>query len=79
MKQTAVEWLVNEIRKGNFNTASQQIKLVQQAKEMERQQIIDANLNGFNEGCRYLSNEKLQFESVEHYYQETFKSEEHDN
>lgn len=44
------------------------------AKETEKQQIIDANLNGFNEGCRYLSNEKLEFESAEHYYQETFKN-----
>jgi hypothetical protein len=43
MKQTAVEWLVEQLKKslpsvynGEFN------KEIEQAKEMEKQQIIDA-------------------------------------
>ena len=41
--------------------------------ELEKEQIINAIYNGWNEGCRFLSNEKLQFESPEQYYNETFK------
>jgi len=39
---TAVEWLVNELRNGKeFND-----ELIQQAKEMEKEQIIDAYYQG---------------------------------
>ena len=42
MKQTAVEWLVGEIY-GDMWTQDEDIeKLVYKAKEMEKQQIIDA-------------------------------------
>lgn len=49
-KQTAVKWLVNEIRKGNFNTASQQIKLINQAKEMEEKQRQEDTNYGYSQG-----------------------------
>ena len=41
MKQTAVEWLVNELNNRNWNTdfyKSDIISLIEQAKEMEKQQ-----------------------------------------
>ena len=59
MKQTAVEWLsdhlVNEM---NFDYW----KAVEQAKEMEKEQIIKAY-------------ESLEHRHGENYYNETFKSE----
>jgi hypothetical protein len=46
MKQTAVEWLENEVYKAIENTSENSIsfvleKLFQQAKEMEKEQSID--------------------------------------
>jgi len=46
MKQTAVEWLVEQ-----FNLQAY-IPHIEQAKEMEKQQIIDADLNAYINGSR---------------------------
>jgi hypothetical protein len=64
MKQTAVEWLLEELVKGDFD---QQQIAIKQAKEMEKQQIIDAYQQGFNNA--YFANPL----SKEQYYNETFK------
>jgi hypothetical protein len=57
-KLTAVEWLVEQYKKvGGIS-----ISMANQAKEMEKQQIMDAYNNGDNR-------------SAELYYNETFKSE----
>lgn len=59
-KQTAVEWLLGQISLNGF-----QAKHIQQAKEMEKQQIIDA----YNQGSDDLENLKyLPFK----YYNKTF-------
>jgi len=79
MKQTAVEWLIDalnkemglisfvpnadeEYKKGLFN-------IIQQAKEMEKQQIIDA----FGVGCQVESTRLIGYhEMSEQYYNETY-------
>lgn len=63
MKQTAVEWLVDQlIEQGYFNkdipkTFTNIDHLTHQAKAMEKEQIKDAHykgrLKGFDEGCKY--------------------------
>ena len=58
MKQTAVEWLVQQITDGTIPAR----EAIQQAKEMEKEQIIEANEN------------KMPFITGEEYYNETFKS-----
>lgn len=61
MKQTAVEWLESEMLKPNLGMKD----ILEQAKEMEKQQIIDAYRNG-----------KInQLENSEIYYNETYKNE----
>jgi len=64
-KQTAVEWLGHEINKIYTEVPDQLFYdialLLQKAKEVEKQQIIDAYNNGDNR-------------SAELYYNETFKS-----
>jgi len=71
--KTAVEWLVNELRNGKeFND-----ELIDQAKEMEKEQIINAREDGFLWGMRNTNNfyaDKV-IES-EQYYNETFKQQE---
>jgi len=61
MKQTAVEWLIDQIKSEKY------IEDVdfEQAKEMEKEQIIEAWIATDNE---------LQRLAAEQYYNETFKS-----
>jgi hypothetical protein len=75
-KQTAVEWLVNEHFGGIENCTPDFRFHIQQAKEMEKEQIEDAYDEGDNNGADriyYLSNRDDK--SAEQYYKETFKSE----
>jgi hypothetical protein len=69
MKQTAVEWLFDKMITEK-HTISDWNDVVKQAKEMEKEQIVDAwkNAEGYND----LTNENL----AEYYYNETYKGEE---
>jgi hypothetical protein len=73
MKQTAVEWLWLQI--GNFptmeNLRTNIDKLLEQAKEMEKQQIIQFANEWYEDYCEGSGN----FKYPEDYYNETFKSE----
>jgi hypothetical protein len=66
MKQTAVEWLVDQVE--DF-IGLIPVDIIEQAKEMEKEQIIEAHNCGYSEGI-YQS-----CESGEEYYNETFKPE----
>ena len=84
MKQTAVEWLVNEMRAYDWWYLPESLKedIIQQAKEMEKEQIIEARNNGFmasGEGW----NGEYGIEDInlltkeiksEQYYKETYES-----
>jgi hypothetical protein len=65
-KQTAVEWLFNEyINKGHIT-----IEAIEQALEMEKEQIIDA----FGVGCQVESTRLIGYhEMAEQYYKETYE------
>lgn len=70
MKQTAVEWLEEELKHiipiiflDKFN----------QAKEMEKQQIVDAVTFGQNNNTVMI---QADLEIAEQYYNETFKQQE---
>jgi len=79
MKQTAVEWLVEEINKLTGLTIQMDEPIIEQAKEMEKQRMIDLvqqlkdytreshNVLGFDE------REAREF--VDIFNNETFKSE----
>ena len=71
MKQTAVEWLISELNTWQAITDedTNQVlntvrKLVEQAKEMEKQQIV----NAYNQGS--LDSGYMPYK----YYEETYKS-----
>ena len=65
-KQTAVEWLVEEITNGTLHTK----ELIKQAKEMEKQQIVEAHgdklITPKTSDCAY-------WRGGEEYYNKTFK------
>ena len=62
-KQTAVDWLIDQIV--NHNGVNS--KTFEQAKAMEREQIINAHESGYNAG--YIDNGKDGLT----YYNETYK------
>jgi hypothetical protein len=68
MKQTAVEWLVEELTRQNM-FMHLFAKEIEQAKEMEKEQIIKAINFGDERG------KITTYKSAEQYYNETFKSE----
>lgn len=75
MKQTAVEWLQDQIKTSkyfyklmediNSRSTVAQLDIFKQAKEMEKEQIMDAWNDGFDENRPYVDNS-------EEYYNETF-------
>ena len=70
MKQTAVEFLVEEFKEKLIgdNLPDWVVNIIQQAKAMEMEQIIDA----YNDVWLYNNQGKY---NPEQYYNETFKSE----
>ena len=67
MKQTAVEWLIIQMHTHWTNEDVTFQTLLEQAKEMEKEQIITAYDKGeFNQGCNG---------DAEQYFNETFKKE----
>lgn len=64
-KQTAVEWLEDRYRPKGYITAEE----FNQAKEMEKQQIMDAYKSGNHTETR---GGKVIFEKMEQYYNETY-------
>ena len=79
MKQTAVEWLAKELESyGDPQictiTWEDLDSLVNQAKELEKQQIIDACQQGFYDGVDLAKIKKSEFKSAQEYYNETFNT-----
>jgi hypothetical protein len=66
--KTAVEWLIEEYFGGIENCTPNFRKHINQAKEMEKQQIIDAHIHG---GEPDWDGVQLQ---AEQYYNETYKN-----
>ena len=66
-KVTAVEWLVEQMSNKNYGAKvyfNANVEIIEKAKEMEKQQIIEAHNNG--------KNILPPNESAEQYYKETF-------
>ena len=61
-QQTAVEWFASQIKGGQLITNQKFKELLEQAKEMEKKQIIDAYRNGKNQ----------QLENSGNYYSKTY-------
>jgi hypothetical protein len=66
--KTAVEFLVEELLSGKPLMPS----LIEQAKELEKQHIVDAHLKGQREDIDFINEAKQE---AEQYYNTTFKSE----
>jgi len=72
MKQTAVEWLVEQYKKvGGIS-----ISMAEIAKEMEKEQVIEAHFNGCERGEMFNNENRAFITDSEQYYNETFKQQE---
>jgi len=76
-KQTAVEWLIeqlNNVRPTQICSIETIKEWCQQAKAIEKEQIIDARENGLNEGVEIANNPYYtKWLLSEQYYNETYK------
>jgi hypothetical protein len=73
-KMTAVEWLMEEMQK-TYIFNQDDFDMFKQAKEMEKQQIIDAVDYGKNHSYDYSEDNEVDYYSAEQYYNETFNNE----
>jgi hypothetical protein len=65
MKQTAVEWLAETLRFANKELYAEMYEDIEQAKEMEKEQIVKA----------YIADSVLRLSTkAEQYYNETFNT-----
>ena len=72
-QKTAVEWLVEQLF-GDNEIIGCSDELLQQAKEMDKERIIQAYEHGQNNGYMYRDGNSNIIQA-EQYYNETFKSE----
>jgi hypothetical protein len=68
MEQSAVEWLEKQLFELKYPTLNQ-IEILKQAKEMEKQQIIDAYRRST---YQFEVDAKINCRTAEEYYNETF-------
>ena len=76
--KTAVEWIVSKISHGGLVSTKQLHELVEQAKELEKEQIEKTFIDCSMEMAKFfgLKADEDSFKSIaEQYYKETFKSE----
>jgi hypothetical protein len=70
MKQTAVDWLIEKLEKHYVKVDIKNTTVFYQAKEKEKEQIIDS----FGVGCQVESTRLIGYHKMaEQYYNETFK------
>jgi hypothetical protein len=71
-KQTAVEWLVEQVNSDCLNSVFIRPDLIKHAKEMEKEQMNRVSLDWFIEGSSHMKDNKRIYQSFEQYYTETF-------
>ena len=67
-KMTAVEWLIEQFEVSHSYINEIFKESIEQAKQMEKQQIMDSHNQGYADGYRDNGNSPIE------YYNETFKN-----
>ena len=67
-KQTAVEWLKEQLKENMLTTAKELDELFEQAKAMEKEQIIEAHFEG-----QANQDEGYPIQISQQYYNETYE------
>ena len=73
--KTAVEWLIDMlVTENEITLKGENYKLFDQAKAMEKEQIIDAYNEGQNTPYEYSESNDVNWYDGKQYYNETFKT-----
>jgi hypothetical protein len=72
-KQTAVEWLINELGEYFPHQIGGIHLMIEQAKEMEKQLLVDAHFEGCKLGEMFNNENRAFYTDSKQYYNETFK------
>lgn len=78
-KQTAVEWLVEQLENANVISSYAFLEVIQQAKATEKEQIVTAYKEGYDHGYDHGLYEDEPEDSFDFYYTETYKLEQDGN
>lgn len=78
-QQTAVEWLVEELKKKSSDLSKWHVDLIKQSKQMEQQLIIDAFFKGCECGEMFNNERRAFYTDAKQYYNETFGTDETTN
>jgi hypothetical protein len=73
--QTAVEWLVEQLKERGYAGEFPPNLLFDQAKAMEKEQMDKVSEDWWVEACSYMDANKRIYESFEQYYNETYGKE----
>jgi len=73
--KTAVEWLLNQIKKDIIGLEYDYADELKQAKEMEKEQIKDAYEQGFDDAVDDVDDLMPKYAGPEQYYNQTFRLE----
>jgi diketogulonate reductase-like aldo/keto reductase len=73
-KQTAVEWLIEQILPTISETLNDVCikELIEIAKALEKEQMDKVSEDWFVEGCSHMKENKRIYQSFEQYYNETY-------
>jgi len=73
-KQESVEWLIQQVKSKDWQDMFiwHKEEIFQKAREMRKQEIMDAHHCGRNFEYKYPASDKTYNESAEQYYRETF-------
>jgi hypothetical protein len=71
-KQTAVEWLIEQINQDYPEMTWAYKDECEQAKAMEKEQMDKVSEDWFVEGCSHMKDNKRIYQSFEQYYKETY-------
>ena len=69
---TAIEWLQSEFNKWTEGKFFIPQDFLQEAKRLEKKQIIDAHFEGWSDAYDYLKNENSAPRQAEDYFDETY-------
>jgi len=67
-QQTTVDWIEQEMLKGNLSMK----EILEKAKEIEKEQMDKVAEEYWNEGASCMYNGKRKYESFDDYYNETY-------
>ena len=73
MTQTAVDWLIEQLKERGYAGEFPPHLLFEQAKEMEKEQMDKISEDWWVEGCAYMKDGKRIYESFEQYYNKIYK------